>query len=426
MSVDWRNLLKPPEVGAALVLSLPVELLAELWTRWEKEIEHPLDAEAVSTALLQSGDAAREVIALRFVNGGWARRSVQEIIFQTAKKSAAHALALASNRRFSWYGLRNGAERLFNDVVEYEAGGVPEGGRWYEQSNWERLMYAAASNPAMDRRTLGNLIRGLEPFEHLSGLARSMVGVWAIHNVTYEEPEPYPGKDMPTSYEMDFRTPSEALLWLIKQGDFSEDHFAPIVRALQGPMIFSISPGDWAEEIDAADRDLFVAARMRRQRAMENFLNWCLSNFRNEPLDVDPDSTFKSWQFYKGDFAVVAAMCALRDPLKAFDEQFIRSLASSSNWIARAAYYAAKITEATTLRPRLARQVIRDLERSSNGDELALLRGAMCNADSTKLMEGGELGDGREDFSRLLWKLHETPKSKQLSDHVRYLPGAGS
>jgi hypothetical protein len=45
MTVDWRKLLAPPEVGAALAPALSVELLADLWSRWEKEIEHPLDAE---------------------------------------------------------------------------------------------------------------------------------------------------------------------------------------------------------------------------------------------------------------------------------------------------------------------------------------------------------------------------------------------
>lgn len=424
MSVDWRRLLTPPEVGAALVPALSVELLAELWTHWGSEIEHPLDAEAVALALLRSGDPAREVVALRFVDAGWASRAVQDTIFETAKKSAAHALALASNRRFSWYGLRNAAERLFNEVLEYEPGGIPDGERWYQPSVWERLMQAAASNPAMDRATIGALIRGQPPFEQPSALVRSMVGVWAVHNVNYEEPEAYPGKDMPTSYEMDFRRPSEALLWLIKEGDFDEEHFAPVVRALQRPAMFSIAPSDWADEIDVAGGDRLDAAHKRRQQAMENFLNWCLNHFENEPLDVDPSSDFKARQFFRGDFAVVAAMCALRDPMTTYDERFLRSLSSSPNWIARSAYYASRITEATTLRPRFARQVISDLARVSHGDELALLRGAMCNEDSTKLMEGGELGDGREDFSKLLWKAYDAPKSQQLNSHVAQLPGA--
>ncbi len=424
MSVDWRKLLVPPEVGATLAPALSVEILADLWSRWEKEIEHPLSSEAIAIALLRSGDVAKEVITLRYVEGGWASRRVQDAIFEASKKSAAHALALASNNRFSWYGLQNAAERLFNEVVEYEEGGIPTGSRWYEASNWEKLMCAAASNPAMDRRTLGAMIRGEAPFEHPSASMRSKVAVWAIHNVQYEEPEAYPGKDMPDPYELDFRHPSEALLWLIKVGDFDEGRFAPVVRALQRPMMFSISSSDWDDGSDPAQDDLITAAKERRQRVMENFLNWCLSNYEDEPLDVDEDSDFEPVQFFKGDFAVVAAMCALRYPTIDYDEPYLRSLAVSPNWIARSAYYAAKITEATMLRRRGAGQVIRDLAKASHGDELALLRAAMCNADSTKLMEGGELGDGREDFSKLLWKAYNAKKSRQLSIHISQLPGA--
>jgi len=229
MADNWNNILSPPPVAASIAPSLDVECLAKIWA-FAGQGECALDHEDVLPKILMSGDTAKEVLALKMA-GGWHL----EQLFQCAKKSETHELALVSNERMDWYSLFEDSEEQLNELLARDAKN-PEGGD---------IVEFAALNPRMHRRVIADLIRGKEPFDSVSQSVRKKVAALALQ-VRYEEEPIYLGQDMPSIYWMDFAKPCEALFSMVRQGEMEApiSPFASLIqRSLSVVRVFGTKSG---------------------------------------------------------------------------------------------------------------------------------------------------------------------------------------
>lgn len=424
-SIDWWSVLSPPEMGALIAPSLPAQVLSEIWQQTPEIYNSPLDAWEVASALLATGDLAKEALVLRYFRGSF-EADVFQSLLECAKKSRGHAVALASNDRFWWRDHRRFAEQLLEDVFPYSRG--ERGQRYldYKASDWESLVSAALANPAFDLSTVADLIRGSGPFAKVPAEARSDVAdealllrhrrQTAMKRMRQTNGEQTRDRLSELDYEIDLTKPVEALFSLVKSGDYSGS-FRVNPSALLVPGGFGVSQDDWLHESERAED--FTE---RRNLALGRFVRWIADYVKDEPLDVEGAESYQSRElFSKGNFAVVSIFCALREMSSDYQEQMLQELKDSQNWVARAAYYTNEISALADLngdkraQGKKARELAKVLER----DDLAFVRGAFCNERTGALDSRGML----PSELTLALRLRDGAASKGFFANLDRLPG---
>jgi hypothetical protein len=369
---------------------------------------------------LDTGEPAKEILALKNF-GGYSGADADQKLLDFAKKSRGHALALASNSRRDW-SLTSFSERLLSEAFPYVKG---QRGRFRSEnqpSDWERLVSEAVANPSFDLATIAHLIRGEGLFSEIPVEARSEVGDEAMFWLYHHSKKTKKTKGIiapgPSVYEMDIGKPAQALFSLVKSGGYT-GHFNFSLEALLVSGAFRISQDDWLDESEKAKN--FTE---RENLALGRFVRWFADYAADEPLDLDDASGHQGQElFLKGNVAVVAIMCALREMTPEYRREVLIELRDSSNWVARAAYYGNEIIifsnpdgDAHT-----KKKTTKELTKALETDDLAFMRGVYSYRPLTKLIDLRRLPPG---LGRSKLKLPDGAASQAFFSNLARLPGS--
>ncbi len=327
MSVNWNKVLSPPDVGKEIVKTLSVETLADIWSNCRPDEECCLDNEEIIKAIVGRKDKAAQVLCAKYGNLHlYSGFTAQELV-ELAGRSRSHTLAILGNTRIDWYSFWMGRENLLVEELIFPT---------VEADDF--ATHILLKNPRMDRKLIGDIIRGEGQFQEIPASTRIKFGFFAIGADYVEDSDTvYYEGIMPSENDINFRKPTEALFAILSQHEKEyRVHFEDLVN-LQKPRVFSICDDDWIDEEGRSEigdlTDYHEKLRMRDARALNNFINWLLDWSKEEPLDTGEEKD-RFGVYVKGSFAVVALKEALsRFSDKNESEQTIQRIAQSKHWV---------------------------------------------------------------------------------------------
>ncbi|WP_282064868.1 hypothetical protein [Aliiroseovarius marinus] len=404
-SKHLKDVLQYADTAAVIAPQLSLETLADVWQDSD-ELSCPLNNDTVILSILENGGPAKQMLTLNSV-GGWVSTRTFESLTATANLSQANMLALLSNKRLDWDMMDT---KQCDNFLLPEACDNGEEPTLDARRNWNDRIMVAAINPSFSRERLADFIRGEKPFDDIPIEARERVAYRAL-NVRFEAPDHYPGQDMPSSYEMFFDRPTEALFSLIKSGEMDSPdlrkRWVAYAGLIQRPQAFSFG-ADWLSEEDLEELDPSSGFEERQRRARDNFISWLIDWASEEPLDTGSDEDQQYESYEKGSFAVVAIGCALRH---VDDADVMDRLKESGNWVGRAAYFWALIENCALERQNSRRwkASLNEIEALARADKSAFLRAYFCNSNSydVALRSNGFMELARDAMSAASQSLQE-------------------